>query len=127
MEIDYIINSEMIKRQLIFDSMEDPVRVCRLVGLVGTGDDGNRAEQEASFHRLSAIGPVIPLLTEIAKWMSGVAVHVQTEGQEEELDPAFVEQMHVMFFSVLQSGLISTLSVMNAMGMVESRTMWGQE
>lgn len=112
-----MVTPDMLKRRVIWDAIEDPKRACTLLGMLGMGDDGDRAESEASQARLTHIGLLIPLLTEFSRWLSSLATMIQVEDQD--VDQEFVDQMSLMFFSIVQSAVIASTSVMVDLGLLE--------
>src|SRR5687767_227116 len=112
-----MITPDMLKRRVIWDAIEDPLKACTLLGMLGMGDDGDRAESEASQARLANVGLLIPLLTEFSKWLSSLATMIQVEGQD--VNQEFVDQMSLMFFSIVQSAVIASTSVMVDLGLLE--------
>lgn len=113
-----LVTPQMIRRRLIFDAMGDPVKTCQLVGMLSTGDDGDRAEQEASRRRLSHVLPLYPVLLGMSEWLAETATATQLENQEflpEDFDVELLE----MYRTIISSSVVSTISVLADLGIIK--------
>lgn len=112
-----MITPQMIRRRLIFDAMGDPVRTCQLVGMLSTGDDGDRAEQAASQARLTRVLPLYPTLLGIAEWLAETATVTQLDSQE-FVPEGFDVDLLEMYRTVITSSIVSTVSVLADLGVI---------
>ena len=112
------ITAEMMKRRVIFDCMEDPVRIGLLAGLVGVSEEGAEKEEEASMERMVAVAPLFPFLSQIAEWVSQAATILNLDGVT-DVPPYFPSLMEQMICTAVEAALMSAFSVLNDLDAIE--------
>lgn len=114
-----MLTPEMLWRRLAHDAFEDPAVALVLAGLAPESPEGAQAEKSASEARLVAVGAAMPALTKVATWLAEMSTKFQTSESPEVMSPEFIASMQEMFFSVIQSALISTFAVFNDLDLIK--------
>lgn len=114
-----MLTKDMVKRRLLFDAMNDPIKASNIIGLIGVSEEGAEVELEESLRRLAKVGHIAPMLDDMAEWLADVATGLQASNLGGITVPdGFLEEMNAMFQSMLMGSLVGAFSVLNDLDVI---------